>query len=626
MQNHSGVDTLVAKEPEVAFDLLDKLVYTSSDTATPSARPRWRDDDAGAGYATTHASFSEMYLGAADRLIRLSAGNAGRLAALIDKVESLDTMRSAAILKAVGDVASPDFSDEDREIVRAALRRRLHWHRNYDQEPQDAVEAKIAPLQQLYDALLPSDLIVRHSWLFSNGWPDPPARVQEDGYSGRQAQIDKLRLDAVQEIHASGGLDAVARLARRHPGAGFVGWSLAKVGLSQQDIAAWVVANSSDLSHHDPLASPVSGLLFGTPADDRPALLDEILARGLAVRWDENMQARLLALAPHNQTLWDYVERRGPAVAAHYWATAAPGFVGNNEKELEYAARKLLAAQRTRSALSVCRFDAKKIDPELLATLLERFLAGDESTGPLPDSWHVREMLARLQAAPSIDRGRLIRLEFGLIPALGYDKEGVAKTLYAELLSNPAFFVEVLKLVFRPATAGPATETTEHSKTTAQIAFRVLMHCKQVPGLREDGTVDEEAFARFVERGRTLATDADRLDVFDDTLGEILAYAPPGSDGIWPFKAARDFLDRPELKLARDGLRTSLFNKRGMVSKAYAEGGTQERELATTYEKQAAALHQAHPHLAAVLDELASNYEKYARSEDVEAQLRLEGE
>jgi hypothetical protein len=152
------------------------------------------------------------------------------------------------------------------------------------------------------------------------------------------------------------------------------------------------------------------------------------------------------------------------------------------------------------------------------------------------------------------------------------------------------------------------------------------MHCKQVPGLREDGTVDEEAFARFVERGRTLATDADRLDVFDDTLGEILAYAPPGSDGIWPFKAARDFLDRPELKLARDGLRTSLFNKRGMVSKAYAEGGTQERELATTYEKQAAALHQTHPHLAAVLDELASNYEKYARSEDVEAQLRLEGE
>jgi hypothetical protein len=229
------------------------------------------------------------------------------------------------------------------------------------------------------------------------------------------------------------------------------------------------------------------------------------------------------------------------------------------------------------------------------------------------------------QGAYSSSSSRRDRLEFGLIPALGYDKEPAAKTLYAEILSDPASFIELLKLVYHPSTRTDREEPSESSKAAAEIAHRVLMRCKRVPGMREDGTVDEAAFSDFVEEARKLAAEAGRAKVFDSELGEMLAHAPAGADGIWPFQAARDLLDRPELETARKGLATGLFNKRGMVSKSFAEGGGQERELAALYHGQAQALHQSHPLLAAALDRLGRDYEAYARGEDIEAKLRQEG-
>jgi hypothetical protein len=62
-----------------------------------------------------------------------------------------------------------------------------------------------------------------------------------------------------------------------------------------------------------------------------------------------------------------------------------------------------------------------------------------------------------------------------------------------------------------------------------------------------------------------------------------------------------------KLENMRKGLGAGFFNKRGMVTKAYAEGGRQEPQLAINYREQAATLHQSHPLFATVLEELATH-------------------
>jgi hypothetical protein len=617
------LDTLIAKQPDAAFDLLDSLVYTGSDTASPSARPKWRDDDAGAGYAATQAEFAGMYLGAADRLLRLSAKDASRLAKLLEKIDRLDNDRRALILEAAK--AAADFPDEEREIIRKALRHKLHWERNYRQDEQEAIEKHVVPLQQLYDLLSPTELTVRHAWLFENGWPEPPVRVRDDGPRGRLSTTDELRASAILEIYNNGGLQAVETLARRQPRAWFVGRSVPNLNLTTEQLALWIVERSTDLTNDDPLAASVSGLLHGLKIQDALELLDKTIAIGVTTGWTTNTQARLLALAPSNQQVWDYVAAKGDALENYYWEIVQPGFLGDDVPQTEYVARKLLAAHRPRTALNFTRF-VNGLDPSLLAELLESLVAGDETAAHLPESWDVHEAVVLLEKSGVIEKSRLIKIEFALIPAMGFDNEHHAKTLYAELLSDPAFFVEFLKLIYRPAGQKDPAEPTEQQKGLAEIAFRVLHHCKRAPATREDGTVDQHAFSAFVASARQLAHEANRATVCDVQLGEILAHAPMGVDGVWPFEAARKLLDEADTHEMRRGLRTGLFNKRGMVRKAYAEGGTQERDLATSYRKQAAALHQSHPQLAAVLDGLANTYEREGRDDDVEARLREEGD
>ena len=87
----------------------------------------------------------------------------------------------------------------------------------------------------------------------------------------------------------------------------------------------------------------------------------------------------------------------------------------------------------------------------------------------------------------------------------------------------------------------------------------------------------------------------------------------------------RDLLDRVELDDMRRGFNTGVFNKRGVFSKAYAEGGLQERALADGFRSHARAMQNSHVHLAATLVGIAKGYEADAVREDLGAKLRMEG-
>lgn len=93
--------------------------------------------------------------------------------------------------------------------------------------------------------------------------------------------------------------------------------------------------------------------------------------------------------------------------------------------------------------------------------------------------------------------------------------------------------------------------------------------------------------------------------ICDDRLGSILAYAPNDLDDVWPCLPVADLLDREELDTLRTGFWFRARNMRRITSRAYGEGGSQERELAEKYRSHAKALHNSHPYLAATMEDLA---------------------
>ena len=110
----------------------------------------------------------------------------------------------------------------------------------------------------------------------------------------------------------------------------------------------------------------------------------------------------------------------------------------------------------------------------------------------------------------------------------------------------------------------------------------------------------------------------------DQTLGQILAHAPAGEDGIWPCPPAQEVLDRPEMDEMRTGFSIGAWNKRGVTSRSPWDGGAQERDLASYYRGQAKRVQHSHPNVGAALEEIAKRYEHDGKREDVEANLRKE--
>lgn len=622
-QRIAVLDTVIAREPEVAFDLLDRLVPTGRDMAHPFSRPKWRDDDAGAGYGVTRSERDGMLIAAADRLITCSEGHPQRIACLIERIDTFDSPRVEATFALASQFTKLTVPDESKETLRTALRQKISWHRNYDATRGRALNNKLRAIENLYERLQPEDLVVRHRWLFANGWPNLPVHLRDDDYSRRANRLETFRVEALQEVYAKHGLPGIERLAGICGNQPWIGTTLTKLGIETATLVEWIAEKSGFLN--TTLMATIRGLLQTLDFPQSTELLKAVLGKGREQGWNTRQIADFLLLAREERATWDIVVSCGAEVDRAYWAAASPsGWLRHDERDLEFALRRLLEASRPRTALQACDLGIEKVEAKLLVEMLERMLAGEEPDGPLLDSWHVGEAVEYLENSGAIERERLVRLEFGLIPLLGYDHEDQVRVLYEAIMSDPKLFTELLCILYKPAHGERDESPSEAKQAAAEIAWCILDHCQRQPGTQPDGTVDCDAFVKFIDNTRTLCLEADRLEVCDETLGSILAHAPIDADGTWPFAPAREILDRPELETLRHGFQLGVLKRRGVTSRAPDEGGKQERELAKTYRNHARALQHSHSNLATALNEIARWYENDGLREDQRAQLRCE--
>jgi hypothetical protein len=106
-------------------------------------------------------------------------------------------------------------------------------------------------------------------------------------------------------------------------------------------------------------------------------------------------------------------------------------------------------------------------------------------------------------------------------------------------------------------------------------------------------------------------------------IGELLAHSGSESDGTWPCIPVREVLEQSEGMKMLDGFETGILNNRGVVSRGFAEGGEQERELVATYESYASACDIEWPRVAGALRSVAEMYRDQARREDLNRESML---
>ena len=623
-QRIAALDQLIQTDTDIGFDALDQLIPIGPDLARLSETPMWRDDNAGSGNQVSANECHDMLIAAADRLISLSDGHARRLTRLLDKLGTFDPNRADKVLSMIKVFTEAGANDEDRDLLRSALRTKLHWHLNYDKSEPQALIEKTGPWQQLYDALSPADSVIRHRWLFQNTEVDLPIATRED-YELKDRLCEQWRKSALDEIYQHLGMVGVERLTLScgHPFT--VGRCLLATVPDNNVLVDWIIRNGGDFVLNTPLTSVVCGIVRFMAPESTSAFIRKVITAGREKGWTEIHLAGFLRLTRDERLTWDIVEECETVVQTTYWNNVNPSPFRFGTEDWNFVLNKLLEADRPRTALRTCQHDLNNVPPMLLADTMQKLADGLEPDMPMLDSWRLGKIFERLESWEGMDQEQLIQLEFKFVPAFHLDGEAKLKALYAAVTSRPEIFVELICLGYRPEGSERSEESpNEGKRLAANNARDILRNCRRQPGTQPDGSFNSTECVRFIEEAREICRQHDRSTMGDQMLGQILAHAPTGDDGVWPGLPARDILNRPELEQMRIGFQTGTFNKRGMTTRSLLEGGKQERTLAQYFHRNADALAITHPHLAASLEDLARGYEHDATRKDDEAGLRRE--
>ena len=492
------------------------------------------------------------------------------------------------------------------------LRAVLHHHRSYPDAAWAMGATDLAVLEAVYQQLNPADPVAAHARLFDS-WPDLPEGKPDD-YNEATERIAEARRNAVSAAYESGGVSAILNIAKVAQEPHEVG---AAVALGIDPGLALDLAMKHLGSTAPKLRNMAYGGLRALFLQSGWKTLDEAITKAKASGSTPEMLADLYLVAPAVRKTWDRLDDESQEVRTAYWKSIWwPNTKEWNSEGLGFVVQQLLAVRRASDAVRWLAFEP--MSHELVIQILEAVPADVVALAdpqPYIDASRVADLFKRLDQSDDVPDDTIASLEIPYLEILDYNRPELA--LHRLFAKRPSLFADVITWAFRRAD-GKAEETADDQvrERRSRVAFSVLWKLRLLPGLMEDGSVDGEALPTWVNEARRMCRERDREDIGDQQIGQMLANAPAGEDGIWPCEPVRDLLDDLASPHVGIGFTTGRANRRGVTSRGVFDGGGQERSLVDKYRQDADKIGAKWPFTAQLLRQLAGNYEVDAKRED----------
>lgn len=621
-----ALDLIRKREPAAAWKVMLGVLPKGHDVASPTAQPQWRDFTVDKIETVTWA------------VVRRGAAEISRR--LIEDV-GLDPERWDAVLDRFGDLA-PDADPAlaaleaaeaamDDPAARGAmwekLRRVLHHHRQFADANWALPDAVLDRLAAVYDRFAPADPLTRTAWLFepSAALPDPPTA----GWEAQERDLDEARKLAARSVFAEGGVPAALALAQLTETAGYLGKALYETGLPEAGLDALIEAAAR---HEDRRVRDLAhGLVTSASRDRGPDWGQALIGRAESQAWGQTALITLLRALPVGRKAWDEAARLGEAIDNEYWRRMPVFWMSEDEADIAFAVRKLIAVGRARHALPLTSRKGKAPLPSaLLVELLEAAATqpsddGGGSNEAVMFQHYVAEILAILDDRDDVEDTTLARLEWNYLRVLEHSRRP-ARVILRAMSDQPSLFVEMLSFAYKAGEDGdetldePEPEDPEQLRVIALQAYRLLDLWDHIPGTGSDGVIDAERLESWIKEARALARAARRADIADSRIGNMLSASPIGSDGAWPAEAVREALDLFRSKPMLNGFQVGKLNRRGVTTRMPGDGGELERSEEARFRDWARAIAYDHPHTAKALNAIADSYAWDARRHDEDAE------
>lgn len=613
------LDRIRQREPACAWRLMVRLLPEMSSVGESTSRPRWRDWVAAAPTDITWGEVHRTSEAVATRLLEDVGSDGHRWRELIEHIASLPQNVFDAVAQRLNEIDPSALSPEDRKVVWDSLRAVTSRHVKFADAKWAMGKERLALLKKAYARFEPSDSIEKYAWRFAD---DPALMAARDDWEERARLINEVRAEAVRDVYTLGGVPALMDLAARTERPLNVGHAIGMSGILAEDEGVFLWQHLG--SANELRRSIALGYLAARVAQGGEEWLARQASSKFAIYATPQQLADFYCHWPFNDQTWDRLDTLDEETRCLYWRQVTFWGLGDAVAlDHERVVANFAKYERFEAAIHFISLYAREEGPRvplaMVADVLQKATQGDKAVDWSDVGYDVAKLLDLLDAWEEKDESQLARIEWLLLPVLRHYGRP-PRTLQRALATQPEFFCEVLKWVYRAKGEEPRTLTPE-DEARARIAYELLHDWHVLPGLQSNGSVDDEALKVWISRAREMATSAGRGAVADQHIGQILASVPSGADDAWPHEAVRDLIDDLSNEDIDTGLQLGVYNNRGVTMRAMGEGGEQERVLVEKYRGYARQVRDRWPHTAHVIEQIAKGFERDAHREDIEAEL-----
>ena len=601
----AAVQALIREFPEAAWRLLLSLLPNQHQTSFYTNKPSWRHiipKDWRDG--VTGQEYWQQVDFYAEQAVLLATQSLDKLDELIKHLENLPHTSLDLALDYLSSQTIVDLPEDRRLPLWANLMEVIGRHRQFSTADWAMSSDTVSRIEDVADRLAPINPLNLHRRLFGSREFD--LYEKNVNLEEQQRKLAERRVQAVQDILEYGGIDAVTHFVDSVESPHLVGYSLSQLADNELDdvLLPGLLENANRSLQHF-----IGGYVWSRHLSQGWDWADGLNKS----QWSIKQISEFLSYLPFTGETWTRATAWLGDSEAEYWSKAVVNPY-QADCDLTLAIDKLIQYARPRAAIACLYSSIHNHQPLDQARSIEALKAVLSSTESLPtlDSYHITEILKALQDDPTTDPDGLLWLEWAYLPLLDKNRSTAPKLLETRLASNPTFFCDILKLLYRSKKEKtPKHEPSEPDKAVARNAWQLLNVWQTPPGLQPDGQFSTEQFTQWLEQVREICTESGHLEVALNHVGQILIHCPPDPDGLWIHRTAADALNGRNADRMRDGFSLALYSSRGVHK--VVPTGQPERELAQRNRDRADEVENAgYQRLASTLRSLAESYDRQA--------------
>jgi hypothetical protein len=606
------------KFPDTTWKLLIGILPNNHSVSSGISKPKYQNWDVDSTKKVTNIEYNTYNENIFKILFQSVENNTLRWKDVLDNITSFSEEYCIKFLNKFTQLDKKIFSDDERLILSLKLRENIHNHRKFTDSPHWQIsEECLEKLENAFYFIEPDNLVHRYYHLFGNGSinllnPIPYEKENRNRYKEEETIIEEERVKAVQNILENKGFDTLVELIRISQMPGIIGRLIFKTTGEKYKIEIFKWLDMQDGYLNVCAKNYVASMKF-----------NENILDGL----NDIQKAEILLAINFDSIAFESLKKQNTTIQEYYWKNIHWYYrlEESDKKYIKWIFEQLYRYKQHMKCIDFLSHHMKKGNKhgldfsfsDIAKVLIELDPNIENNRLDTHSISEVIELLQNLEVENEVMR----LIEWKYLQLKNFNPIFLEK----EIITNPKSFIELVTFIYNAQNKKDedTTLTKGQIKNRANNAIELLKRVTLFKKYEDTQDINYETLKNWIDEAIKYSKEVDREKYSYIEIGKLLSKSPKGKDDIFPNEITRDILEEFDNEMLgyyfwheKKYPGGSYFTTRG----AY-EGGEQESQKAKEYSEYSEKLRFTHIRTSFLLTQLAQDYEKDAKKEDLRQEL-----